>query len=144
MKRSLWLILAALILTACGVLLRYSPDELALALPDERQVPDVRIQHEFVRVSAESLVSAGATPARRAADLQSNPLPEGSDPILASQPAAVEPAPASVSAAAPTSPRTPVVERATNEDRTLFEKARRAFMGDGRFRPQPFPRVKED
>jgi hypothetical protein len=32
--------------------------------------------------------------------------------------------------------------RAASETRTLSEKAKRALLGDGRYRPQPFPRAR--
>jgi hypothetical protein len=153
MTRVLWLIFAALALIAAGLLLQFHPDRLALAVPTEPQTAEVRIQHEFVRVSPASIVSTTTTPVRRAAaegrdipvaedvDRMSVAPPEGSDlaPPLTTM-RSIAPA----SRTMPTPPaRTPAVERASNRDRTLFEKARRAVVGDGRYRPEPFPRVRD-
>ena len=147
MKQRLWLIFAALILIAGGVMLQYRPERLAVAAPVEQPRPDVRIQHEFVRVSTAGIVSARSTPGavRRAAEMETNPIPDSPDPIVAERPAFVQLAPASPSTAEPAPRRAPVVQRATSrDDRTLFEKARRAFVGDGRYRPEPVPRVRDN
>lgn len=134
MKRSLWLIFAALTLIAAGVLLQYQPDRLAVAAPADVQLPDVRIQHEFVEIPAAGVVSATPAPDRRAARTNSaNPV--GPDTNVAEPGGAIEVVPASH--------RTPGV-RPANRDRTLFEKARRAFVGDGRHRPEPFPKVRDN
>lgn len=145
MKQSYWLIFAASMLITAGVLLQYRPERLALAARAERQLPAVRIQHEFVRVSPSGIVSATTTARpRRAEEVEPGPISDIPTPIVAESPAFVQLAPASHGTAEPAPKRTPVVQRATSRDPTLFEKARRAFVGDGRYRPEPFPRVRDN
>lgn len=45
-------------------------------------------------------------------------------------------------AAAPAAPRRARPARAEADDEALLSKARRVLVGDGRYRPEPFPRIK--
>jgi hypothetical protein len=87
MKRSLWLIFAALILIAAGILLQYQPDKLAMAAPAEPGPLDVRIQHEFVRVPPAGIASSTPQPDRRAAQLEEPTSIQG-DPDISEPPIA--------------------------------------------------------
>ena len=154
MKRSLWLIFAALALIAAGVLLQYPPDTLAVVVPagfeERQQRPEVRIQHEFVTVTTNGGVAATTPSRREAAEIQRIPIADHLDTpaihrtVRADAEGAVRldrtVTPPSSRVTAP-SPRRPAVQRAS-DDGTLLEKARRAFVGDGRYRPEPFPRVR--
>jgi hypothetical protein len=77
----------------------------------------VKIRHEFITVAT---APVRPTPRTRMA-------------------AAGPPKPA---APPPPSPSPPRVQPAGSEP-TLLEKARRAIVGDGRHRPEPFPRVRD-
>lgn len=127
MKRRLWLIFAVLVLIASAVWFRLPPDTLTQAAPAVDRLPDVRVQHEFVTVPTSP---AGST----------------SNPQERTRLARTRAAPDSSSATATIDAQTAeaVTRKATtsraSRDQTLFEKARRAFMGDGRHRPEPFPR----
>ena len=123
MTRGLWLIFAALALIAATVLFRFQPEKLAQAAPaDAEPLPDVLVQHEYVSVT----VPAAASPVRIRA------TPGSRSGIRALDDAVVDAEPAPMV-------KGQTVKRASREQ-TLFEKARRAFVGDGRHRPEPFPR----
>jgi hypothetical protein len=122
-KRSLWVIFGALVLLAAAVLLRSdrSGDAVAVTHPPSppAPAPEVRVRQE--------LVTATVT----------------AEPVAAvSRPAA----PPAVKRAAHEGPRaqaSPPV-RAAARDTSLLGRARRAVVGDGRYRPEPFPRVKDN
>jgi len=80
-------------------------------------LPDVRVRHSYVTV-----------------------MP----PAVTAMPAAVKTdrAPVRV-AAAPPSRRPDPVQLATTRQVGMVAKARRALVGDGRYRPEPFPRIRE-
>lgn len=135
MKRMLWLISGALTLVAAALLLRFQPEQLtARQQPVPTRLPDVQVEHEFVRVSAPKLPAIGSDTARRTAVSARTVR----DPEVRLH----TPGP-SFAASTRASSLPPDVQRA-GRDRTLLEKARRAFVGDGRHRPEPFPRVREN
>ena len=124
MNRSLWLIFGALALMAAAILLRYPSEKLAAARPGPEPEPSVRVEHELVALPPIARVSPRPE-ARRAARGDRAPT---------------------VSAAAPrtTDPQAPAPAVRAGRDRTMLEKARRAFVGNGRYRPEPFPRVRDN
>lgn len=131
MKRLFWLIFGALTLAAASLLLRFPPESLARNTPAPKSLPDVRVEHEFVTVSIAQIPAASNTQPRGviaspASERQASNYP-------------VDPPRATTEAAVPEKP----VQRASR-DRTLLGKAGRAFLGDGRHRPEPFPRVRDN
>jgi hypothetical protein len=123
-KRLLWVIFAALVIAAAAVLVRTRAEDHAIvsaAPATAESLPDVQVRHEFVTVSspAASPSIAATTEPRRTT-------------LRAAHSAAPVRAPA---------PRD--VQR-TAADHTLLDKARRAFLGDGRHRPEPFPRIRDN
>jgi hypothetical protein len=132
MKRSVWLIFAALSLTAAAMAYRLEPDTLTQAAPALERLPDVRVQHEYVTVAVPA-TGNNVKPKERTRLAQTRATPDSlaSTPALDAETAKAEPAVI----------RKPAASRASDRaDETLFERARRAFMGDGRHRPEPFPR----
>ena len=91
-------------------------------------LPDVTVRQEFVTVSVPA-VSTRSVATRNA----------GTRPRRSGAPA---PAPATYRTAPVAA--SPVVRRAAAGAESFFDRARRAVVGDGRYRPQPFPRVKDD
>ena len=122
MKRSLWLIFGALLLLAAVALFRAgtTEDMVAAAEAPAAPLPDVHVRHEFVTVPAPAARSHPAV------GIRSGPPP-------------VRTAAARPSAA----PDVAVPVRRAGRDAGFLERARRAVVGDGRFRPQPFPRPKD-
>ena len=130
MKRSVWLIFAALAPIAAAVLFHLQPETLTQAAPAIERLPDVRVQHEYVTVPASATGNNLKVRERtRLAETRSTPDSSPGPLNLEAETAEVEPA----------AIRKPAARRASG-DETLFEKARRAFVGDGRHRPEPFPR----
>jgi hypothetical protein len=128
MKRSLWLIFATLTPIAAIGLFRFQPEKLSEA-PSAGRLADVRVQHDYVTVTMP--VTGGpviTTPRNRLA----NGRPAETPSVSRAMDRQGETERASPS-------RYRQVNRASR-DQTLFEKARRAFVGDGRHRPEPFPR----
>jgi hypothetical protein len=134
MKRSLWLIFAALALIAAAVSFRLQPEALTQAAPVIERLPDVRVQHEYVTVPVSATGDNLKVKERsRLAQTRTMPDPLSATPTLDAETVKAE----------PVAIRKPAASRASNRapgDETLFAKARRAFMGDGRHRPEPFPR----
>lgn len=95
-------------------------DASPLAAADGGPAPAVQVQHEFITLDA--------TPVRI-----ERPAPGGT------KSAAAEPA---EPAAAPDvkTPARPAAHQAPH-DAGVIERARRALVGDGKYRPQPFPTV---
>ena len=132
MKRSLWVIFGILVLLAAAVLLDVGRrddtefdapnDGVPLSASPPASLPDVRVRHEFVTIST--------TPVnwQRAARPPATARPS-TDALRTPAPAQPPPAPA--------------VARA-GEDLGLLERAGRAVIGDGRYRPEPFPRIKRN
>ena len=127
MKRGLWLIFGALALLAADILFRYEPDRVTEIEPAPVGLPDVRVQHEFVQIPVAA--AASTAPLGQRAERTEGHAASSSTERLTGR---------AVPGAA--SGRTTVERAARN--RTLLEKARRAFVGDGRYRPEPFPRVR--
>ena len=125
MKRGLWLIFGALALLAAGILFSYEPDRLTQVEPPAVELPDVRVQHEFVQIPA---AAASTAPLGQREERSGHAVSSSTQRMTGR----------AVSSAA--SGRTTVERAARNP--TLLEKARRAFVGDGRHRPEPFPRVR--
>ena len=128
MKHGLWLIFAALAMIAATVLFRYDPEPVAAI--ESTPVPAkpaaaVRVSHEFVTVK----IPAAATTPRR------QPSVSHSRTVLAAH------------GGTGSIGRRDVL-KASNRDTTpsrdgnLLEKAGRAFIGDGKYRPEPFPRIR--
>jgi|SRR5687768_1610251 hypothetical protein len=135
MKR--WWLLSAVGAMSAVVLLQLSRPDPAPASPqadrssgtaEAQPLPAVRVEQRLVE-----------------ADLVEAPQPE----------TGVVAAPASVSRAVGTSggtawvpPRAASVSSTRSQQASatspMFERAKRAFLGDGRHRPQPFPRVKDN
>lgn len=122
MKRSLWLIFGALLLLAAVALFRAgtTEDMVAAVEAPPAPLPEVRVRHEFVTVP---LPAAAAHPP---AGVRSGPPPART---------ALSKPPVGPGEAAPV--------RRAGRDAGFLERARRAVVGDGRFRPQPFPRPKD-
>jgi hypothetical protein len=129
MKRTLWLIVGAAAVGAAVLPLRDRHERVALANPPAERLPDVRVRHEFVSIPIASRVTESER--RRTSNARASLAP----------PADVEPA-ADERGATTVQMRT--AERAAGEDEGFFDRARRAFVGDGRYRPQPFPRPRDN
>jgi hypothetical protein len=127
MKRSRWLILATLMPIAAIGLFRFPPENLTQA-PSIERLPDVRVQHDYV-----TTVPVNGSPV----------IGIGRNRLASARPVEAPSAVKAVNRQGNTGRTSPsryrLVDRAAR-DQTLFEKARRAFVGDGRHRPEPFPR----
>jgi len=129
-KRSLWIIFGVLVILAAAALFQWAQTGESVAAIDAPApvaapppaLPDVRVRHEFVTVSAPSAPEAPPRASRAVAS-------------AARTPAAARPAPG---------PDKPPAVRRASRDANFFERARRAVVGDGRYRPEPFPRVKDN
>ena len=130
-KRVLWLTFMGLALLASTVLFRSGPTGDALAnvepTPPPSVLPDVRVKHEFVTI----------------------PLPPTPSTSLAhrsesSAPAVKKRAEASSRARADVVRTANLAGKAGAPDRqdNLLIRAGRAVIGDGKYRPEPFPRIK--
>jgi hypothetical protein len=129
-KRVLWLIFGGLALLAAAVLFQSGPAGDALArvepappppvLPEPSVLPDVQVRHEFVEIPL-------APPPRRTSLARRS---EGSAPAAAKKPLAP-----------PLATARPDVVRTADTD-NLLVRAGRALIGDGKHRPEPFPRIK--
>ena len=129
MKRSLWLILATLTPIAAVGLFRFQPEKLSEAAPSAGRLADVRVLHDYVTVTmAVTGAPVSTTGRNRLASARSLETPSAIGVVDRE----IEAERASPSRYRPAN-RAP-------RDQTLFEKARRAFVGDGRHRPEPFPR----
>jgi hypothetical protein len=135
MKPRLWLIFAAVASIASAALLRPQPEPPVQPVPIE-PLPDVHVEHEYVTVpvaaTRDALVATGRTPTARMRSTSMRPAS-----------VAITDGDVEDRAASPGS-RSRTVSHASTRDQTLFEKARRAFMGDGRHRPEPFPRPRDN
>ena len=128
MKRSLWLILATLIPIAAIGLFRFRPEKVNEGAPSFERLADVRVQHDYVTVTVPVTGPVITSGRNRLANARPAEAPSAVKAL--DRPGETERA----------SPgRSRPVNRASR-DETLFEKARRAFVGDGRHRPEPFPR----
>lgn len=122
--RTIWLISGAAAVAATLLLwpARHTTgplDASPLAAADA-PAPTVQVQHEFIALDA--------TPVRI-----ERPAPGGT------KSAAAEPAaPADVK-----TPARPTARRARH-DTGVIERARRALVGDGKYRPEPFPTVRDN
>jgi hypothetical protein len=132
MKRGLWLILAALAMIAATVLFRYDPEPVAAnePTPVPSKPPDtVRVSHEFVTVEIP------ATTTRR----PGQPSTTRPQAVLATHRS-----PASIGgqrAVKASNRNADPAARPVSRDANLLERAGRAFIGDGKYRPEPFPRI---
>jgi len=129
MKRSLWLILATLTPLAAIGLFRFQPEKLSEAAPSLERLADVRVQHDYVTVTMP--VTDGPV------------ITTGRNRLANARPAETPSAIRALDRQEETERASPSRYRPVNRasrDQTLFEKARRAFVGDGRHRPEPFPR----
>ena len=129
MKRATWIVVSAFTPIAVGLLLRERPEDLTLVTPPAEHLPDVRVQHELVTVPVDIRASNG--PARTQVAHSSAKAERA---LLD-----LEPEDEPVTAASVSGRQSSTVKRASR-DQTLLEKARRAFVGDGRHKPEPFPR----
>ena len=120
MNRSVWLIFAALAVIAAAILIQLKPERMAQAASTSEVLPYVRVQHEYVTVPVGSVNTNDRNRLMRTRTPVESP---------SGMPALVT--------------RRGTVQRASR-DQTLFEKARRAFVGDGRHRPEPFPRPRDN
>ena len=133
MQRRLWFIFAAIAMIAAIALFRYDPEPAAAlesaTVPSASPVA-VRVSHEFVMVEfpapatqpvgrpsmsrRETIVAmrAAGGPVERRDTLKASN--RGSDPAV----------------------------RPASSDQNLLERAGRAIVGDGKYRPQPFPRIR--
>lgn len=129
-KRVLWLMFGILALLAAAVLLRSGPTGDAVArmeeTPSPSVLPDVRVKHEFISIPI------AAPPRTSLARTQASPPVERKRP------------------------KTPIADRGSDVVRTaarqedasdrranLLVRAGRAVIGDGKYRPEPFPRIKK-
>ena len=133
MKRGIWLIFAALAIAAAALPFRYDPAPVAALestpAPPERSAP-VRVSHEFVTVEIPAPAAHGARPPG-VTRLQTV-LANGSGSESLGRREVVK---AVHRDAGPTT-------RHAARDQNLLERAGRAFVGDGKYRPEPFPRIK--
>jgi hypothetical protein len=133
-KRVLWSIFGGLALLAAAVLFRSSPAGDAAARveapPAPRLLPDVRVKHEFIEI-----------PIRTPPTLQAR-SPQRSASAERMRPEAPPRVPARTDAIRTAS----AVSRDEPSDRraSLLVRAGRAIVGDGKYRPEPFPRIKKD
>lgn len=135
MKRILSLIFAVLAFAAAALLLRFPREPSAARLqPAPPQLPDVRIEHEFVRIPVPAFTT-GSDRGRR--PLVRAPM-EHETKVTLHTPEQSAPAVSPVS-----SQPTSAIVQPPAQNPTLFDKARRALIGDGRHRPEPFPRVRD-
>ena len=135
MKQGLWLIFTALALIAAGVLFQYGPEPVAMSAPPSdvgRRPAAVRVSHEFITVPI---------PTPPAADPGPRQVNDEPRTMLASRSAGPRKSNEQILKAAG---RGSVTLRNASRDRNIFEKARRAFLGDGRHRPEPFPRIRDN
>jgi hypothetical protein len=133
-KRVLWLIFGGLALLAAAVLFRSDPAGDAAARvdapPAPSVLPDVRVKHEFIEVPI---------PTPRTSLARS---PQRSAPVAKTRPqvaARVRTTADGVRSASAVSKDEPSDRRAS-----LLARAGRAIVGDGKHRPEPFPRIKKD
>jgi hypothetical protein len=125
-KRSLWILFLALVVL--GALALFQPGSAGDVVASHETSPPplapVTVRHELVTVPAPAPTAPPTRTAHRA-DPPAAPAPTlGARPTTAGASApAVQPA---------------------SRDQSFFNRARRAVVGDGRYRPQPFPRVKGD
>ena len=134
MKRYWWLSAIGAVGAIVFVQLTRSDAALAPAPPGERSElaeaqPQPAVQVEHVLVQAELVTSPEPPPA-----LTAVPVSHGRSH-------------ASKATARPMSTRAASFRPAPAETGTpppLLERARRAFLGDGRHRPEPFPRLKDN
>jgi hypothetical protein len=124
-KRSLWIIFGVLVVLATVALFQWAQEgESVAAIEPAAQppaaLPDVRVRHEFVTVSVPSRPQ--------------NPSPVRTVRSSGGKSGAARPI------ASPTA--APAVRRASR-DASFLERAGRAVIGDGRYRPEPFPRIKK-
>lgn len=133
-KRVLWTIFVGLALLAAAVLFRSGPARDAVARVEAPHapsaLPDVRVKHEFIEVPI---------PTPRTS-LARSPQPSASVARKGPQ------APPSVPARADAVRTARAVSDADPSDRraSLLVRAGRAIVGDGKHRPEPFPRIKKD
>ncbi|MDQ3419259.1 MAG: hypothetical protein M3541_10815 [Acidobacteriota bacterium] len=116
MPRRIWMVVVTVVGTAATALLFSQPHasdaDMPLTVVTPVPAPDVQILHEYITIA----------PAQ--------PRP-GPSPRLSS-----------VSASASSSATTPSrARRSRPTERALLSKVARAVAGDGRYRPEPFPRL---
>jgi len=97
-------------------------DESPLSSSPPTSLPDVRVRHEFVTIST----------------------PPVNWQRAARPPATARPATAALRTPSPAQPPPPPAVARAREDLGLLERAGRAVIGDGRYRPEPFPRIKRN
>jgi hypothetical protein len=121
MKRGVWLILAALAVISATAPFHYMPEPVGVieSAPPAGPTPPpaVRVSHEFVTVEIRPRTSLAAN----------RPGAKPSRPAGAPKTATHDPAP---------------TVRRGSRDRNLLERAGRVLIGDGKYRPEPFPRVR--
>ena len=124
MRARKWVMAASAlgVVLAMPITLRQMSGQPAAAEPGEppESKPDERVETRAVRVEHEFITLVDTAPVE-------------SDPVTAVRTASVR--------------ALPHVRRARNEpkadaEKTLAEKTRRALLGDGRYRPEPFPRAR--
>jgi hypothetical protein len=134
MKRGLWLIFAALAMIAATVLFRDDPEPVGANEPapvPQTAPATVRVSHEFVTVP---IPAAPATRVRQPSTTRPRTVPATHTTTGAT----------GRRDAVKASNRNPgaATARPAPDGRNLLERAGRAFIGDGKYRPQPFPRVR--
>jgi hypothetical protein len=134
-KRALWLIFGGLALLAAAVLFRSGPTGDAAArvestTPPPAALPDVRVKHEFIEIPIPApQPSPARTPHRSASAAKKRPQ--------------VPPGAGTSADGVRTASAVSEVE-AADQPASLLVRAGRAIVGDGKHRPEPFPRIKKD
>ena len=118
MKTRLWILLAlvAVVVGGVAVLPRHDRAREPVGAAAAEPLPSVTVRHDLIVVPA--------SPERAAVAVR---------PVRAAMP---------VRHAAAAPPSAARVWRTPAAERGLFGRARRAVVGDGRYRPEPFPRLK--
>lgn len=134
MKRGVWLILAALAVISATAPFHYMPEPVGVieSAPPAGPTPPpaVRVSHEFVTVEIpppEGRANAPRVIGPRTSLAANRPGAKPSRPAGAPKTATHDPAP---------------TVRRGSRDRNLLERAGRVLIGDGKYRPEPFPRVR--
>jgi hypothetical protein len=126
MNRALWLIFGAAAVGVAVLPLKDGDERVNPPNPPAERLPDVRIRQEFVTVPLPSPVTGPASNRTRVAHLSPRITPADITDTEDEQ------IPLSRTGTRPA--------RRAARDATFFQRATRAFIGDGRHRPEPFPR----
>jgi hypothetical protein len=134
MKRGLWLIFTALAVFAATALFRYDPEPVAALesspVPSEPPAA-VRVSHEFVTVEIPTPAVQRLRPRSETGPQTILATHDGSDSIERRE-----------TMKAVNRVVGPAARPASSRDQNLLARAGRALVGDGKYRPEPFPRIK--